>query len=122
MTDWRDRALCAGHPEPETWFPVDNETGLTAKTYCAKCPVQPECLDFALTYRPYGVFGGTTARDREGMGARPSNTSAADEIDYALRRAKAAALVRQGLSTSEVAARLGLSPAALTIARKRGRL
>ena len=33
---------------------------------CAGCKVRPECLDFAVTYsQMYGIWGGTTAEDRQ---------------------------------------------------------
>jgi len=36
-----------------------------AKTICGACPVQPECLDFALkTRQEFGIWGGTTEDER----------------------------------------------------------
>lgn len=121
MTDWRHQAACLGS-NPDHFFPTDNETGATAARTCATCPVRQPCLDFALQHRLYGVFGGTTSKERERMGARPSNASAADEIEASLRQVKARTLTRRGYSQQEMAAALGVTLAAIGKARQRGRL
>lgn len=37
-----------------------------ARVVCANCPVQEECLDWAMEQRePYGIWGGLTPRERE---------------------------------------------------------
>lgn len=39
-----------------------------AKAVCAECPVQVECLDFALAVRePHGVWGGASELERKEM-------------------------------------------------------
>lgn len=36
-----------------------------AKSFCARCPVQQECLNFALRVRdPHGVWGGLNEMER----------------------------------------------------------
>jgi WhiB family redox-sensing transcriptional regulator len=63
---WMRRALCR-QVDPETFFPhASSETACReAKSVCAACPVQPECLDWALTNREeFGIFGGKTERER----------------------------------------------------------
>jgi hypothetical protein len=35
-----------------------------AKKFCEDCPVRIECLEFALIYNEYGVFGGTSESER----------------------------------------------------------
>ena len=36
-----------------------------AKAICRECPVQPECLDYALGIRePHGIWGGLTEAER----------------------------------------------------------
>jgi len=44
MTDWRDRAKCAGHPRPEMWHSTDADEIAYALAICHKCPVRLECL------------------------------------------------------------------------------
>ena len=49
-----------------------------AKAICATCPVQQECLDFALkTRQEFGIWGGTTEDERRALAraARKVNVS-----------------------------------------------
>lgn len=60
---WRDEAVCAG-VDSEMFFP-DTASGIkTARRICAPCPVKAECLAFALERDPWGVWAGTTRRER----------------------------------------------------------
>ena len=66
---WRNRSLCRDS-NPELFFPI-GATGVAldqidaAKEICAVCPVNPECLEFALaTNQEAGVWGGTTEEER----------------------------------------------------------
>jgi WhiB family redox-sensing transcriptional regulator len=68
---WRHQAACKDQ-DPEYWFPVD-APGRTpahrrAISICQSCPVQAECLTWALdNHEFYGIWGGTTARQRADM-------------------------------------------------------
>ena len=66
---WRKDAACRD-TSPDLFFPVGT-TGQAliqiaqAQTVCAKCPVQDECLQFALaTNQDSGIWGGTTEEER----------------------------------------------------------
>lgn len=66
---WRALASCRDSA-PDLFFPI-GATGLAldqieaAKTICAHCPVEPECLEFALeTNQEAGVWGGTSEDER----------------------------------------------------------
>lgn len=67
--DWRDRAACRD-VDPELFFPATDIGPLCrqqinrAKAVCARCPVQAECLSFALRNLSDGVAGGLTASER----------------------------------------------------------
>ena len=64
MSDWWDSAVCA-QTDPELFFPEKGLRPREAKAVCARCPVRAECLEDALTQdRVYGVWGGTTERER----------------------------------------------------------
>lgn len=55
--------VCFGSKEPDTWFPKSTEfaTMARAKSMCNRCPVQAECLQYALSSKPrYGIWGGKT--------------------------------------------------------------
>ena len=66
---WRQDAACRDI-DPNLFFPI-GVTGdaveqiATAKEICAGCPVQLECLDFAITSnQEFGVWGGTSEDER----------------------------------------------------------
>jgi WhiB family redox-sensing transcriptional regulator len=57
--------------DQDLFFPI-SATGSAArqiaraKTICAGCGVRRECLEFALTHeQTHGIWGGTTAEDRQ---------------------------------------------------------
>ena len=66
---WRKSASCRD-TDPDLFFPVGT-TGPAlvqidqAKKVCQDCPVQQECLEFALsTNQDSGVWGGTSEEER----------------------------------------------------------
>jgi len=64
MTDWRASGLCT-QTDPELFFPEKATQSRDARAVCARCPVSAKCLEYALTHdRVYGVWGGTTERER----------------------------------------------------------
>lgn len=61
---WIADAACA-RADPDEWFPSVGGSTRRAKRICAGCPVQPACLDYALTnHIREGVWGGVSDRDR----------------------------------------------------------
>ncbi len=67
--DWRNRAACRD-TDPDLFFPVGTtgqavEQIEAAKSVCAQCAAQPECLEFALaTNQESGVWGGASEEER----------------------------------------------------------
>ncbi len=66
---WRVEALCRD-TDPELFFPIGT-TGAAlvqidhARAVCLQCPVQADCLDFALsTNQDSGIWGGTSEEER----------------------------------------------------------
>jgi WhiB family transcriptional regulator, redox-sensing transcriptional regulator len=58
------RARCR-QMTPGEFFPSDGVGVDVARRICADCPVQEECLAYALDYRiDHGVWGGTSERER----------------------------------------------------------
>ncbi len=50
---------------PGEFFPSDGVGVDKARKICGQCPVQTECLEYALTYRiDHGVWGGASERER----------------------------------------------------------
>jgi len=62
--DWRASGSCT-QTDPELFFPEKGKRSRDARAVCAGCPVCTECLADALAQgRVYGVWGGTTERER----------------------------------------------------------
>ena len=66
---WRRLAICRD-TDPELFFPVGT-TGQAllqiakAKSVCCQCPVQGECLEFAMeTNQDTGIWGGLSEEER----------------------------------------------------------
>lgn len=60
--DWMLRGLCR-QTDPDAFFPDKGERAEDAKAVCHRCPVQAECLQYALDHdERYGVWGGMTQR------------------------------------------------------------
>ncbi len=61
---WMARGNCATEP-PEIFFPSDGIGVINAQRICASCPVQEQCLEYALRNRiEHGVWGGYSERGR----------------------------------------------------------
>lgn len=61
---WREGAACAAHSDVDFFTDHAREVA-RAKAVCAGCPVEEDCLIFAVeTNQPDGVWGGYTAKER----------------------------------------------------------
>lgn len=65
--------------EPELFYPEEISSGIrddvidSAKKLCASCPVEIICRSYALANKErYGIWGGTTAEDRQKIERRAS--------------------------------------------------
>jgi WhiB family transcriptional regulator, redox-sensing transcriptional regulator len=76
---WQARGLCAELPTSEAdrlFFPERGQSSKAARALCSECPVQAECLEYALERREaFGVWGGTTERDRRKIRKEHSRAS-----------------------------------------------
>jgi WhiB family redox-sensing transcriptional regulator len=71
--DWRARALCA-KTDPEIFFAPGALEHKVAKRICRLCPVQRECLVYAMEApMDHGVWGGLTERERRGFRRRAAD-------------------------------------------------
>lgn len=58
-----EQGLCKGNHTP--WFSHDEEEQQEAKSVCMRCPVQMECLDYAIDSGIWeGIYGGLTGAER----------------------------------------------------------
>ena len=68
---WMEQASCRQAESADIFF--ENHLGDALK-YCRKCPVQLECLAYALRVEPqgrrYGIVGGKTAGQRDDLARR----------------------------------------------------
>lgn len=83
MSDWRERAACAGHDQ-EIFYPGKGETARPAKTICAGCPVIDECLAFILAAEAgtprahrHGIWAGLNGAQRWALERRGKATRVA---------------------------------------------
>lgn len=75
---WQMKGLCRGNHSylffpPSTVERKDDRERreVKAKAICQVCPVQSDCLEFALEIRePYGIWGGLTETERRQVLAR----------------------------------------------------
>ncbi|GAB2789306.1 WhiB family transcriptional regulator [Streptomyces chlorus] len=75
MDDRRTRAACRNE-DPELFFPIGTSGPALlqteqAKGVCRRCPVQQQCLDWAMdTGQSLGVWGGTSETERRALKRR----------------------------------------------------
>ncbi|MEV7689893.1 WhiB family transcriptional regulator [Streptomyces bungoensis] len=75
MDNWRDHAVCR-QEDPDLFFPIGNAGPAQvqtqrAKAVCARCPVQEQCLDWAMeSDQSIGIWGGTTELERRALRRR----------------------------------------------------
>ncbi|HEY2579006.1 MAG TPA: WhiB family transcriptional regulator [Streptosporangiaceae bacterium] len=68
-TRWAARGACRGS-DPELFFPIAHAGPAAsqlakARAICAQCPVQRECLEFAVeSGQDFGVWGGMSEGER----------------------------------------------------------
>ena len=78
--DWRHRAACRDE-DPELFFPVGTSGPALlqiqeAKAVCARCPVNGECLNWALASgQADGVWGGMSEDERRALKRRNDRTN-----------------------------------------------
>jgi WhiB family transcriptional regulator, redox-sensing transcriptional regulator len=61
---WMSDAACREHSDVR--FVLDRgESAEPARAVCAGCLVRTECLGYAMEHGEYGIWGGTTDRERD---------------------------------------------------------
>ena len=74
VLDWQRRGLCRSLPAPvadAVFFPEDATDAAArnaAKRFCDLCPVNAACLTYAVENADYGIYAGTTPKQRRAMG------------------------------------------------------
>jgi WhiB family redox-sensing transcriptional regulator len=80
--DWRHNAGCRSEEAPDLFFPIGN-TGPAllqieeAKAVCRRCPVNEQCLQWALeSGQDSGVWGGLSEDERRALKRRAARNRA----------------------------------------------
>lgn len=64
---WTDQAACRG-ADIELFFSLEEDDQQRALEHCRICPVQEECLRYAIEQREmYGIWGGMVESDRRSI-------------------------------------------------------
>lgn len=67
---WQSQAACLGAEDPEIFHPITESPAALAhvqERFCHRCPVQSNCLNFALIHGDSGYWGGTDSAQRRAM-------------------------------------------------------
>jgi hypothetical protein len=85
IPEWHLQGLC-GQADAEAWFPEKGIPTRPAKAICAACPVRVDCLEDALErHEPWGIWGGTSERERQRIRAERAAAREAAEREEAAR-------------------------------------
>ena len=68
--EWTDRGACRFVADRSIFFPEPNTKADAAKAICKACPVQRQCLEWALAHGEVGIWGGTSWRQRQRIRAK----------------------------------------------------
>jgi WhiB family redox-sensing transcriptional regulator len=66
MFPYLEEAACHGL-DPELFYAESGSAIVRAKSFCASCDVRERCLEWAIRREEFGVWGGTTARERAAL-------------------------------------------------------
>jgi len=71
MRLWITEAICRGTKNPDIFYPSVGGGGRVqtqaARIMCGMCPVQKDCLDYAVAHDEEGFWGGKTLAEREAL-------------------------------------------------------
>ena len=74
LMSWEDQARCLTY-DPDIFFAPRARAERRAKEICADCPVQVQCLDYALTTdQRHGIWGATSEDQRRLLRAHRGTT------------------------------------------------
>jgi WhiB family redox-sensing transcriptional regulator len=106
--DWMRDGLCRQYAGRVSWFPDLGHSTAMAKAVCARCPVRPECVEYAWSHpHSFGVWGGLlfvdgVASQPGRKPGRPSRRAIQEEFDAV--KAEAEALLARDKDVTQNAA------------------
>lgn len=113
-------AACAG-TDPELFFPDESHEPAAARAldrdYCSDCPVRDACLQEALRTRVWGVWAGTSTKEREQMLRAQGRPLTPTQERVAQTHELVARLTAKGLTATQIVTTTGIE--ARTVLRHR---
>ena len=64
LPNWYGQAVCYGASGDLFFEEGVRRLVIEAKSYCVRCPVRIDCLEFAIKHEEIGVWGGLTTTER----------------------------------------------------------
>lgn len=111
-TEFMTAGLCA-QADPDAFHPEQGAPVAPAVAICQRCPVQAQCLEYALAHdERFGIWGGTTARQRQDLRRRQHRPSRVQQHRDD-QRATARRMRARGCGKTEIARALRISGATL---------
>lgn len=87
--NWAENAGCR-EADPDVWFPAqgDYELSRAPRAICNACPIKQRCLEHALAFEEYGIWGGLSWDERRALlgGKSQKRTVHGTERGYAAHR------------------------------------
>lgn len=65
LLTWQEQALCREVDAGDLFFPEKGGSSAAAQQVCRACPVQSECLLYAMEHAVDGIWGGTSVNERK---------------------------------------------------------
>lgn len=113
---WMADAECK-QSDPELFYPDTGHSSRDGRAVCARCPVEAECLAYAIEHHErYGVWGGMSERQRRhmreigGRSIKRTQTNAREQPWHQWGPDKRESVVRRlaaTLTDAQIGARLG---------------
>ena len=76
--NWARRAMCLDL-DTESFYPQRGESTVVIKMICKSCPVVKPCLEYAMrNMEKFGIWGGTSERERRRMRTARARNAKAD--------------------------------------------
>lgn len=87
---WSAEAECRNAPNPDIFFPKNGRPKKVPdwRELCESCPVQRECLQWAIVHKAEGTWADTTTDDRLLLRKMPYGTTGENLGEVLTRRAK----------------------------------
>lgn len=97
------QGACVGYPDLEVFFSDAPLDIATAKSICAQCPIAAACHSYAMANERYGIWGNTTAEEREAAAGMSILTPEERRESASIQSA-----ILQGMKVADIAAKFSV--------------